>query len=152
MKELTGTAHVEVEAPLEACYALLADIEHYGDWYPDVVRDVDVLAREPDGLAAKARAILHVARGPLQTDLELTLAVERRAPRAVALVRLPNEPGDPEAFRVDWRVTRDGTRTRIGLELAASLSLPRMIPLGGIGTALAEGFVAAAARGISRSR
>ncbi len=152
MKELTGTARVEVEAPLEACYALLADIEHYGEWYPDVVRDIDVLARESDGLATKAHATLHVARGPLQTDLELTLAVERRPPRAVALTRLPNEPGDPEAFRVDWRLAKDGVRTQIGLELAASLSLPRMLPLGGIGDAMAEGFVAAAARGISRSR
>ncbi len=152
MKQLTGSAQVEVDAPLQACYALLADVERYRDWYPDVVRDVDVVDREPDGLAAKAHAALHVSRGPFAHDLELMLAVERRPPRAVALTRLPNEPGDPEAFRVVWRLAGAGGRTRIDVELAASLSLPRMLPLGGIGDAMAEGFVAAAARGISRSR
>ena len=33
----------------------------------------------------------------------------------------------------------------IGLDLAASLDVPRLLPVGGIGEAMAEGFVAAAA-------
>ena len=152
MKQLTGSAQIEVEAPLEACYALLTDVERYPDWYPEVVTDVSVVARDPDGFAARTHATLHVARGPLVRDLHLTLAVERRPPRAVSLVRQPNEPGDPETFRVDWRLTNAGARTRIGLELAGSLDVPRMVPLAGIGGAMADGFVAAAARGISRSR
>jgi ribosome-associated toxin RatA of RatAB toxin-antitoxin module len=152
MKQLTGSAQVEVEVPLEACYALLTDVERYPDWYSEVVRDVSVVARAPDGLAAKLHATLHVARGPLVRDLHLTLAVERRPQHAVSLVRLPNEPGDPEKFRVDWRLTKDGARTQIGLELAGSLDVPRMVPLAGIGGAMADGFVAAAARGISRNR
>jgi Polyketide cyclase / dehydrase and lipid transport len=152
MKQLAGSAEVEVDAPIEACYGLLADVERYRDWYPDVVRVVNVLDREPGGLAATARATLHVARGPLAQDLELMLAVERRPPRAISLTRLPNEPGDREAFRLDWRLGGDGGRTQIGLELAASLSLPRMLPLGGIGDAIAQGFVAAAARRLTRSR
>ena len=92
-----------------------------------------------------------MALGPLAHDLELTLAVERRPPGAISLLRLPNEPTDPEQFRVDWRLSGDARRTRIALELAANLSLPKMLPLGGIGDALAQGFVAAAAREVSRS-
>lgn len=149
MKELTGTAHLDVEAPLQSCYELLADVERYEDWYPDVVRRVDVLDREPDGLASRAHATLHVARGPLQHDFELMLSVERRPPRVVALVRVPNEPTDPEQFRVDWRLTGDGGRTRIGVELAALVDVPRVLPLRGIGDALAGGFVTAAGRALT---
>jgi hypothetical protein len=151
MKQLTGTAQVEVDATRERCYALLADIVSYPRWHPDIVRDVSVLTTHDDGLPTTARATLHVARGPLVRNLELTLAVERRPPGAISLIRLPNEPTDPEQLRVDWRLTGDGRRTRIALELAANLSLPKVLPLGGIGDALAQGFVAAAARGISRS-
>ncbi len=150
MKQLTGKAQLDVSAPLEACYALLADVEHYGDWHPNVVRDVHVLDRSEDGLAAKAFATLHVALGPLAHDLPVTLAVERRPPQAVVLTRIPNEPDDPETFRAHWQLRRAGAVTQVGLDLVADLSLPRMLPLGPIGDAMAAGFVAAAAREVSR--
>jgi hypothetical protein len=73
----------------------------------------------------------------------------------VTLTRLPNEPADPEEFEVRWRLAPPGPATdgtRIDIELAAKLDVPRLMPVGGVGAAIAEGFLAAAVRELSRSR
>ena len=152
MKQLTGGAHVDVEASVEECFALASDVEGYPDWHPDVVREVEVLSRDADGRAARVLATLHVARGPLMRDVELTLAVERQAPGAIDLIRLPNEPTDPEEFQVSWRLTPSGPKTHVSVALNAKLAVPRIVPLTGVGDGLAGGFVAAMARRVSRSR
>lgn len=36
-------------APLEECFALLAAVDRYPDWCPDVVRQVEVLDRDAAG-------------------------------------------------------------------------------------------------------
>jgi hypothetical protein len=58
------------------------------------------------------------------------------------LTRIPHDAGDEERFEVAWAFAE----RRIQLELNATLPVPRLIPLGGIGNAVAEGFVAAAVR------
>ncbi len=152
MKQLTGSAHVDVEASIEACSTLLSNVEGYPSWHPGVVREVKVESRDADGRPTRAQATLHVARGPLVRDFHLTLAVERPDPGRISLIRLPNESTDPEQFRVDWELTPSGSRTRINLQLNASLAVPRLVPLTGVGDALAAGFVTAVSRRVSRSR
>jgi hypothetical protein len=127
---------------------MLGDIEGYPRWYPDVVRGVEVVDRDGDGLATRARARLHAAAGPLSRDLELLLSVSRRA-EEVKLARVPNETTDRERFEVRWTVRPgDGDGCRIEVALAATLDVPRLVPLGGIGDSMASGFVAAAARAL----
>jgi hypothetical protein len=46
---------------------------------------------------------------------------------------------------VNWFVA-GGPSTSIRLDLAANLDVPRFLPLGGIGDAMAAGFVTAATR------
>jgi ribosome-associated toxin RatA of RatAB toxin-antitoxin module len=153
MKELHGTASRTVAAPVEDCYGLLEAVDGYPAWHPDVVRSVEVLERGADGRPSRARATLHVAVGPLVRDFNLVLAVELEALRRVKLIRQRNEPSDQEQFVVSWRLEPDGERaTRIAIELDANLSVPRLVPLGGIGDSMAEGFVSAAARALTRSR
>ncbi len=142
MKELHGSASASVSASAQASFDLLADVEGYPNWYPEAVRRVEVLERSGDRRATRARAVLHVAYGPLVRDFDLTLAVAGEAPRWVKLTRLPNEPSDPEQFEVRWRIAPE----RIEVELDATLSVPRLVPVGGIGESVAAGFVAAAAR------
>ncbi len=151
MKQLTGTAQREVKAAIESCFALLSDVESYPRWYPDVVREVTALDHDADGLPQRAQATLHVARGPLVHDFHLTLDVERHVPGAVTLTRGPHEPTDPEEFRVAWRLQPSGAGTRIQLDLGANLSVPRMLPLGGIGDSMAQGFVEAAVRAVNHT-
>jgi ribosome-associated toxin RatA of RatAB toxin-antitoxin module len=143
MKDLHGQSTAAVAASPRDCLALLEAVDRYPEWHPEVVREVEVLERDEDGRPLRARATLRVARGPLVKDVEAVLAIEVDPDGVVKLTRVPDEPGDEETFEVTWRL-QSGRRTRIRLELEATLDVPRLLPLGGIGDAMAHGFVSAA--------
>jgi ribosome-associated toxin RatA of RatAB toxin-antitoxin module len=145
VKELTGTATAAVAAPPEQCLALLAAVDRYPTWYPEVVRAVDVLERDASGRPSRVRAKLHLAQGPLAKDFDLEMAVTVQPPSTVQLARVPHEASDEERFEVTWYVDAPA-HAQIRVELRANLSVPRFLPLGGIGNAVADGFVNAAAR------
>jgi Polyketide cyclase / dehydrase and lipid transport len=150
VKELTGSASAATPATPEQCLALLEAIDRYPTWHPDVVKQADVLERDPQGHPTKARCRLHVERGPLTRDFDLLMSVNVDPAGTIALRRIPHKPGDQERFDVTWRV-EGGQSTRIGLDLAANLNVPRLVPLGGVGDSLAEGLVSAATRALSGS-
>jgi Polyketide cyclase / dehydrase and lipid transport len=144
MKELHGSAVTAVAAPVERCMALFEAVDQYPSWYPDVVREVEVLERGEGGRPTRVRTILHVARGPLVKDFHLVLAVASDGVRDVRLTRLRDASSGAEMFEATWHAEHEAG-TRIRLDLAASLDVPRFLPVGGIGDAMAEGFVASAA-------
>ncbi len=150
MKELRGTAAVEVAATPAECVALLEAVDRYPEWYPEVVQKVDVTERDAGGQPTKANTRLHVVAGPLTRDFNLQMAVVSEPPGTIKLMRLSHGPSDQEQFQVIWRVT-EALRTRIDVALDANLSVPRFLPIGGIGDGLAQGFVGAAARALERS-
>jgi ribosome-associated toxin RatA of RatAB toxin-antitoxin module len=150
MKELSGAATEVVSAPIEQCFALLQAVDHYPDWHPEVVREVEVLRRDAQGSPTKARTTLHVARGPLVRDFRLLMDVAARPPAAVTLVRVRNDPSDQEQFEVRWQLQEERSRTEVRLGVHANLSVPRLVPVGGIGDAMAQGFVDAAVRALRR--
>jgi hypothetical protein len=123
-------------------------VDGYPSWYPDVVRSVDVVERDPTGQPTRAHAKLHLAQGPLAKDFDLLIAVAVQPPSTVRLTRVPHEPSDDERFEVNWYVDAPA-HARIRVELHASLSVPRFLPIGGIGDAVADGFVTAAARALA---
>lgn len=147
MKELRGSAAGVAAAPVEECVRFLRAVDRYPTWYHEVVRQVDVLERDGDGNPARARALLHVAVGPLVKDFDLVLAVTLADPRTVTLSRLPNDSGDQERFEVTWRL-EPGAATRMRLDIDAILSVPRLVPVGGVGDRMAEGFVTAARKAL----
>jgi hypothetical protein len=148
MKELHGTASGVVAAPLDECVQFLLAVDRYPTWHPDVVRSVEVLERDDGGRPIRARGKLHVAVGPLVKDFDLLLAITLEGPRTVKLARVPHGPGDDERFEVTWRL-EESHGTRISLELVASLSVPRFVPVGGIGDSLAQAFVTNAIRALN---
>ena len=148
IKNLRGAATQLVPAAPDQCLALLEAVEAYPDWYPEVVREVDVLEREPSGQARRARTKLHLSRGPVVKDFDLVLAVIVQRPRTVRLTKVSDHPSQQQ-FDVAWNVQPDAGATRIDLELQASLGVPRFLPLGGIADAIAGGFVSAAARALA---
>lgn len=148
MKALEGTATTRVSASVAKCLELLSAVEQYPSWYPEVVRRVDVTERRADGSAAKAQTTLHVSQGPFNRDIDLLLSVQYEPAGTVALTRIPHGGGDREEFSVTWLVAEADRGTRIDLGLAANLSVPRLVPLGGIGNGVARGFVDAAARAL----
>jgi hypothetical protein len=126
-------------------------VDRYPSWYPETVRDAEVMVRDAEGRPSGVRTTVHVAVGPLVRDFELLLEVRVREGHEVRLSRIPNEPTDPERFEVVWRVGADGPPTRLELELAATLDVPRLVPVGGVGDRLAQGFVDAAKRELERA-
>lgn len=153
MKELTGSASAATAASPTQAMALLEAIERYPEWHPDVVRQAEVLERDSAGHPMRARTRLHVERGPLTRDFDLVMSVHVDPAGTIKLSRIPEGPGDRERFEVTWHV--DGgdavAGTRIGLDLAANLDVPRLVPLGGVGDSMAEGLVSAAKRELERS-
>ena len=159
MKDLHGTASAVVPAPLDRCRALFEAVDRYPDWYPDAVREVDVLERDHTGRPTKARAKLHLVWGPVVKDFDLVLAVVSEPPGPIRLTRIAD--AGSSQFAVTWGLRDDGgthidhagtridhTGTRIDLNLTASMPVPRFLPVGGIGDAIADGFIGAATRAL----
>lgn len=143
MKELHGQASGEVRASAEHCFALLADVEGYPSWYPQVVRRAEAMPGE------RARVTLHVAHGPLVRDFDLLFDVRTSRPERVELARVPHDRSDPERFEVSWLIDPSGTGARLQLRLYGKLSLPRLLPIGAAAEAIASGFLDAATNALS---
>ena len=145
MKELRGAAHTIVTAPLAQCLALVEAVDEYPVWYPDVVREVDVLERDARGRPTRAQTKLHLSAGPVTKDFDLLMAVTVEPPATVKLAKV----GGSAKFDVIWRLS-DGESTRIELQLDANLDVPRFLPLGDVGNSVAQGFVSAASAELAR--
>jgi Polyketide cyclase / dehydrase and lipid transport len=150
MKELTGSASGTTPASPQECLALLQAIDRYPSWTPEVVKQAEVLERDGSGRPTRARTRLHVERGPLTRDFDLLFDVKVDPGGTVALNRIPHEASDKERFDVTWKVG-GGQSTRIELQLAANLDVPRFIPLGGVGDAMAADLLSAATRALAPS-
>lgn len=145
MKQLRGAASALIAAPMPQCLDLVAAVDEYPLWYPEVVRAVEVLERDAGGVPSRARTNLHVTAGPMTKDFDLLMAVTVEPPTTVKLAKV----GGAAKFDVIWRL-HEGESTRIAIELDASLDVPRFLPLGEVGNAVARGFVTAATVELAR--
>jgi hypothetical protein len=147
MRDLHGTASTVVSAPVGRCVELLAAIDDYPVWYPDGVREVETLERDPRGQPTRVRTLLHVEVAGFDRDFNLTMSVQADPEGRVALTKVKADSSDPP-FDVVWRLSEhDGTL--IELDLDTALPLPRLVPLGGVGDSIARSFVSAAAGALS---
>lgn len=147
MKELRGEASATVSVAKDECIRFLAAVDAYPHWYPETVREVQVLERDSDGNPARVRAKLHIARGPLVKDFDLSGVVRVDPAGTVTLDRIAHDQDDRERFTVTWHFDEE---SRLGVELDANLSVPRMMPLGGLADAIATGFLQAAVDALGR--
>ena len=150
MKALHGKATGDAPASMDVCLGVLAAVELYPDWYPDVVRRVLVVDRDPRGMASRAEVSLHLSHGPLARDLDLVVSVHIDPRGAVVLTRIPHSPSDNEELEVSWRL-ETGPETLIALELHANLAVPRLLPLVDLADSVAQGFVGAAVTAIRQA-
>jgi hypothetical protein len=141
MKDLHGTASTEVVVPPEECVALLAAVDRYPIWYPEVIRKVEVLERNDRGLPRRAATTVHLAMGPLANDFHFEIKVDV-APSEVVISRIEDGASDSERLEVRWQVAPG----LLAVDVSARLDVPRLIPVGGAGNSVAQGFVAAARR------
>ena len=141
MKDLRGSAATSITTSPEECIAALAAVDRYPIWYPEVIREVEVLERDGQGHPHRARTTVHLAWGPLEREFRFEVTVETK-PTEVILARVPDSGSDPERLEIRWKVKP----RRLGVEVVARLELPRFVPVGGAGDSVAQGFVAAAKR------
>jgi polyketide cyclase/dehydrase/lipid transport protein len=147
MKELNGSGSGTTSASPADCMTLLEAIDGYPTWAPDIVKEAEVIERDASGHPTQARAKLHVERGVLTRDFNLLFAVTVDPAGRIELKRIPHQPSDQERFDVTWQVDA-GASTRIALDLAANLDVPRFVPLGDVGDAMAQQLVSAATRAL----
>lgn len=148
MKHLTATATRRVAAPIDDAYALLVDIDGYPRWYPAGVASAAVTARDSNEVPTAARASLNGRLGPINRTFDLNLSVSVQRPESVELSRIAHDAGDSERFVVRWRLRPEEGGTRIAVEFDALLSIPPLVPVGGIADTIAAGFADAAAQAL----
>jgi carbon monoxide dehydrogenase subunit G len=96
-----------VAAPLEAVRDAVVDIEHYPDWWPQVVA---VASLGPDDARVLCRSAL-----PYTLDLVLHAVSREGSVLEVAVA------GDLDGF-VRWRLSEEGSGTRMDLEQEVTVS------------------------------
>ena len=107
-----GERSVDIDAPVERCYAIAADIERAPEWQP-ALKEVEVLARDAEGRAAGADAEFDARVRALRVRL-------RFAYDPPASITWDQERGDVKALQGWWRFEDLGagrTRATYGLEV-----------------------------------
>jgi hypothetical protein len=150
MKDLDASASTTVSAAPEECVALLAAVDGYPRWYPEVVRKATVLERAQDGTPLRAHASVHLGVARFSYDLEMVLLVTVTGDQEVRLTRVPDHGSDGERFQLVWRI-ESGAPVRLHVELSATFNVPRLIPVGSLAGPFAQGFVDAARRALDGS-
>ena len=112
MSIIAGDRTVEIDAPIEHCYQLVADVERLPEWNSSITR-VQVLERDAEG-----RALL--VESEADVKVKTARAVMRYSydePRKVSWVQ---EKGDAKSFTGSWTFTDLGSgRTRATYELSS---------------------------------
>ena len=143
MKQLQGSASAEIELSADDCFALLASIDRYPAWF-EVVREAEILDREPDGRPRLARVELHVPQSPFGTEFSLTVAVQADRPAEMQFTKLPDGPADQDRLELTWRMREHGS-TEIEFEFDAAVSfVPGYVPVGAAGDVIAGAILDAA--------
>jgi ribosome-associated toxin RatA of RatAB toxin-antitoxin module len=149
VKELQGRARADLDVSPRDCFALLAAVERYPDWF-EVISHVEILEAERNGTPGLARAELHVPQSPFGQHFELFVAVQTEAPVAVTLTRVPDGPADQDRLELMWRLEGAGS-TRLEFEFDAAASfVPAFFPVGDAGEAIARGAIEAARAALNR--
>jgi hypothetical protein len=149
MKALHAVACATTPASLEQCFELLSAIDEYPRWYPSRILSAESLEHGADGLPTRARAILHLAHGPLVKQFPLDLSVITRRLTSIELHRMPEHAQDEEQLSIFWRLSDGALARRIDVEMRAHLAVPRFLPIGGMAESLARSFVDAAIGALS---
>jgi ribosome-associated toxin RatA of RatAB toxin-antitoxin module len=112
MGVIRGERLVEIDAPVERCFAIAADIERAPSWQA-ALSEVGVLARDGDGRAASADASFDARVRTIRTRLRFAYA-------APSTIDWHQERGDVKALRGWWRFKDLGdgrTLATYGLEV-----------------------------------
>ncbi len=109
---ITGERTVEIDAPIERCYAIAADLESSPEWQGSL-RDVEVLERD-----AERRAVLVETES--DAKVKSVRATLRFSYEPTERIRWVQEKGDTKSLEGSWHFEDLGEgRTRATYALAA---------------------------------
>lgn len=105
MATIEGTASAEIEAPIDAVYAIVADIEGSPRWQPDLTL-AECLERDRDG----NQTLMRVETDAKVRRLGATIRVDYEPPNRIEWAQ---EDGDLKSFAGAWELEDLGAgRTR----------------------------------------
>jgi len=110
MGEIKGERSVEIEAPIETCFAIAADIDNAPEWQ-ESLKDVDVIERDADRRAA----LVETASDAKVKTVRATLRFSYDEPSGIDW---DQEKGDVKSLKGYWRFERlgpDRTQATYGL-------------------------------------
>jgi ribosome-associated toxin RatA of RatAB toxin-antitoxin module len=114
MSIVSGSASIEIEAPLDAVYAAAADVEASPRWQPEI-KVAECVERDGDG----NQALVHMETDAKVRTLSSEIRFSYERPDRIAWVQ---EDGDLKAVQGSWELEDlDGDRTRVTYWLEVDL-------------------------------
>src|SRR5919202_60952 len=111
MANIRGERTVEIEAPIQRCYDIAADVEHAPEWQGSL-KDVEVLERDADGRAVRVETESDAKVRTVRTRLRFSYAPPNE-------ITWDQEKGDVKSLHGWWRFEDLGngrTRAAYGLD------------------------------------
>ncbi len=134
MGMIEGERSVEIEAPIERCYEIAADIENATEWQGSL-RDVEVLERD----AERRAMVVETESDAKVKNVKATLRFSYTEPTEIRWVQ---EKGDTKSLEGSWMLEDLGEgRTRATYPLSAHLFRVLGILLCGPGGARLRAFL-----------
>jgi ribosome-associated toxin RatA of RatAB toxin-antitoxin module len=129
MGTISGSASSEIEAPIEAVYAVAADVEGSPRWQPEI-KLAECVERDPDG----SQALVRMETDARVRRLGSTIRFSYQQPTLIAWVQ---EDGDLKSVEGSWELEDLGdgrTRATYALEVDLGRVLGMVIrgPLAGV--------------------
>src|SRR4051794_2764498 len=116
MGKIEGSATEEIQAPLERCYELAADVDHIAEWQAGVQR-VEVVERDGEGRVLVAR----IGNDAKVRTITTTVRFSYDPPRGL---KWTQTTGDLKSLDGEWRFEAAGSgATRATYELAGDPGL-----------------------------
>jgi ribosome-associated toxin RatA of RatAB toxin-antitoxin module len=112
MGEIRGERNVDIDAPIERCFEIAADIQSAPEWQASL-KEVDVIERDAD----KRAALVETSSDAKVKTVTSTLRFTYDEPRGIDWVQ---EKGDVKSLHGYWRFEElgpDSTRATYGLEV-----------------------------------
>ena len=122
MSSLSGSAHAEIDAPIERCYEIAADVDNIADWQEGVT-DVDVLERDGEGRPLVAE----IHNDAKVRTVKVRVRFSYDPPHGLSWTQ---EKGDLKSLEGSWRFEPagdGGTRATYTLDIDPGLVLGMLL-------------------------
>jgi uncharacterized membrane protein len=144
MGDITGSRSVEIDAPIQRCFEIAADIEGAPEWQGSL-KDVEVLSRDGDGRPEVVETVSDAKVKTVRARLRFSYAEPTR-------IDWLQEKGDTKSLRGWWEFEQLGggrTRATYGLAIDPGRMLG-MLVRGPAETKVRDFLLGGAAEGLKR--